>query len=149
MRRVVDLKIPYGIILEDDFDFIPGARLGLAEIFNETPADFSHISLHSCKLRINPPYRVESRAGYFQKLQTCALLACGYIISREFAVYLLNEHALPARPIDWLYVELSREFPWKFYDLVQPIIRTRGAPTTIQIPHFANTSSHIFGTPTV
>ena len=131
LQRIVDYGLPYGIILEDDFEYVVGVRTGLVEIQQKLPRDLSYIALHECRPRMNPDYSVKSRTLLFQKLRVAALGAFGYIISRELAAHVLQQHCLCSRPIDCLYVNLSRESQWSFYDLVQPIIRTRGVPTTL------------------
>jgi hypothetical protein len=90
--------------------------------------------LHKPNPRHNPHYSVGSRNGAFQKLKVTAIGAFGYVISRQLAAHILQHHALPALPIDDLYVALSRNARWNFYDLVEPIIGTRGVPSTIRLP---------------
>jgi glycosyl transferase family 25 len=143
LKRIVELEMPYGIVLEDDFDYVRGTRIGLAEIQRKLPADLSHLSLQKPDARYNRQYSIAGRTGVFQKLRVCALDACGYLVSQEFAKHVVNEHAVPSQPIDCLYVNLSRESRFNFYDLVQPIICPRRVPTTNQIPEIANRSSWI------
>jgi glycosyl transferase family 25 len=131
LQRIVDYDLPFAIILEDDFEYVVGVRTGLVEIQKALPADFSHLSLQRYMPSLNPEYEVVSRNNGFQKLRVAPLEGFGYIISRELAKHILERHALPTRPIDHLYVQLSRETRWNFYDLVEPIIRSRGAPTTL------------------
>jgi hypothetical protein len=135
--------MPYGIVLEDDFDYVRGTRIGLAEIQRKLPANLSHLSLHRANTRYSKQYSIAGRVGVFQKLHVCGLDAYGYLVSQEFAKHVVNEHSLPSQPIDCLYVNLSRESRFNFYDLVQPIIRPRRVPTTNQIPEIANRSSWI------
>lgn len=132
LRRIVELDLPYALILEDDFRFLPGAEHRVVEIEPHLPRKFDYVCLHHLRGLLNPDYAVESRSPPFQKLSVAPLVACGYVISQALAGHMLRKLSLPARPIDEAYVALSRQGNWDFYDLIDPIIGLRRVPSTIR-----------------
>ena len=129
LQRLVDYGLPYATILEDDFDYLPRGGPRLAELEHELPHDFSYVCLHNVKASVNPEYEVESSRPPFQKLRVAPLVTCGYIVARPLALHVLKHHALAGSPIDHLYLALSRDRHWNFYDLIDPIICPRAVPS--------------------
>ena len=120
MSRIVDYGLEWGCVLEDDFCYEPDPDFGLLEIGQAIPKPFDFIHLQrDCGW--NTHLKITGRHGAFERTYGTSYGTVGYIIHRDFAAYLLKEHAKCAMPIDLLLNELAMR-EWKFYRPVKPLV---------------------------
>ncbi len=119
LRRVVDYRLPWACILEDDFCFEPDPDFGLVEISDALPREFDYIHLQR-NIGQNGKFRVVQTHGPFHRVCETPLGTVGYLISYRLANYILNTHARCETPIDHLYAKLSHQ--GLFYAPVKPLV---------------------------
>ncbi len=119
LHRIIDYRLPWACILEDDFCFEADPDFGLAEIEAHLPPDFDYIHLQR-PLDWNPKYRILERCGAYERILETPLGATGYIITRRLAEHVLSAHSLCGLPIDELYCRLS--YSAVFYKPVKPLV---------------------------
>ncbi|WP_442509882.1 glycosyltransferase family 25 protein [Novipirellula sp. SH528] len=119
LRRVVDYRLPWACILEDDFCFEPEPDFGLVEIGDALPREFDYIHLQR-NIDQNSKFRVVEKHGAFNRVCETPLGTVGYLISHGLAKYILDNHARCKTPIDHLYAKLSHQ--GLFYAPVKPLV---------------------------
>ena len=119
LQRIVDYGLPWAYVLEDDFCFEADPDYGLVEIGEVLPADFDYVHLQR-DVGINAAYRVIERCGPFLRVWETPLCSIGYIISRQLAQMILEQHAACCMPIDHLYARLSHN--GRFYHVAKPLV---------------------------
>ena len=129
MQRVVDQGLPYGVILEDDFEFCPG--FDLEWIKAHVPVDCDFASLHDLTY---PEWEseIEQPGPRFHKLPRYGLMTVGYLVSARF-VQFFHDYCLPCRvPIDHQFRQISEAVPeLKFYQAAKPLVTGRGVDSTL------------------
>jgi GR25 family glycosyltransferase involved in LPS biosynthesis len=129
MKRVLDQGLPYGVILEDDFEFRAG--FDLAWIKSHLPADCDFASLHDL---VYPglEFEIASHGPKFHRLQRYGLMTVGYLVSARFVQHFFD-HCMPCRlPIDHQFRELSETTSGlAFYQATDPKITGRGVDSTL------------------
>ena len=119
MQRLVDYRLPYACILEDDFCFEADPDWGLMEIADHLPEDFHYIHLQR-DLGTNLKYRDGPVSNGFARMIETPYLATGVIICYQLAAYILEHEACCRMPIDHLYAKLSHR--GNFYRPIKPLI---------------------------
>lgn len=119
LRRLIDYRLNWACILEDDFCFEPDPDFGIDAIEGTLPKDFHYIHLQR-DLGINPGFQVVQRCGLYNRILGTPLCSAGYVITRPLAQHILAHHANFSMPIDHLYAALSQQ--GRFYATVKPII---------------------------
>lgn len=129
MQRVVEQGLPYGVILEDDFEFRP--EFDMEWVRAHVPRDCDFASLHDLSF---PEWEseIESHGRTFHKLSRYGLMTVGYLVSARFAQYFLDS-CLPCRvPIDHQFRQISESEPeLRFYQAAVPMITGRGVDSTL------------------
>jgi GR25 family glycosyltransferase involved in LPS biosynthesis len=129
MLRVIEQDLPFGVILEDDFEFRPG--FDLEWLKDHVPADCDFASLHDLSF---PEWESEiAHAGStFHKLSRYGLMTVGYLVSRRFVEF-FHDYCLPCRvPIDHQFRQISEVMPeLNFYQAAQPMITGRMVDSTL------------------
>jgi glycosyl transferase, family 25 len=120
MSRIVDYGLEWGCVLEDDFCYESDPDFGLVEIENALPQPFDFVHLQR-DWGWNTQLKISERKGAFERTYGTSYGTVGYIIHRNFAQYLLKDHALCSMPIDHLLNELAKG-QWRFYRPVKPLI---------------------------
>lgn len=69
LQRIVDYRLPWAIILEDDFCFEPEPDVGMADLPAILPKRFHYIHLQR-NLGFNPRLRVLSEEGLFERIKS-------------------------------------------------------------------------------
>ena len=150
MQRIVEYRLPWGCILEDDFCFEANPDFGLADIEPTMPADFHFIHLQR-DLGINLQFQMLESVGMYHRIQETPLCAAGYIISNPLAQYILEHHQICQMPLDHLFSKLSYE--GNFYIPHKPLVGCQlGFNSTIQPvkilldcgTHFGQGIAHFF-----
>jgi GR25 family glycosyltransferase involved in LPS biosynthesis len=129
MQRVLEQNLPYGVILEDDFEFRPG--FNLESIKAHLPADCDFASLHDLTYP-GLESEIEAHGPRFHRLRRYGLMAVGYLVSARFTRHFLD-HCVPCRvPIDHQFRQLSESTPdLVFYQAAEPMITGRGVDSTL------------------
>lgn len=119
LQRMLDYRLPYVCILEDDFCFEAEPDWGLNEIEQHIPGNFHYIQLQR-DLGINPNYRDAEQVGGFIRMIETPYMTTGYIIQHTLAAYIVKHEQRCRMPIDHLFCELSHH--GKFYRPVKPLV---------------------------
>ena len=119
LRRIVDYRLPYACVLEDDFAFAADPDIGLADLDSNLPADFHYVHIQR-DVGINPNFQAREQCGYFQRVSNTPMCTTGYVVTYPLAEYILAHHSEPRTPIDALYNDLAAR--GNFYSLCNPII---------------------------
>jgi GR25 family glycosyltransferase involved in LPS biosynthesis len=129
MKRVLDQRLPYGVILEDDFDFHPGFDLNWIKA--HLPADCDFASLHDLSYP-GIESEIASHGPKFHRLSRYGLMTVGYLVSARFVEHFL-EKCIPCRlPIDHQFRELSETTcNLAFYQASDPKVTGRGVDSTL------------------
>jgi GR25 family glycosyltransferase involved in LPS biosynthesis len=129
MQRVIEQGLPYGVILEDDFEFRPG--FDLEWIKAHVPADCDFASLHDQTFPEWEP-EIAHPGSKFHKLSRYGLMTVGYLVSARFVEF-FHDYCLPCRvPIDHQFRQISEVMPaLNFYQAAEPMITGRGVDSTL------------------
>jgi glycosyl transferase, family 25 len=119
LQRIVDYRLPWACILEDDFCFEADPDFGLAEIEPTLPAGFDFVHLQR-DWNWNRRCRILETHGRYQRVCEPPYGATGYIITRALAESIVAKHQICRMPIDHLYCQLS--YHGKFYKPIKPLI---------------------------
>jgi GR25 family glycosyltransferase involved in LPS biosynthesis len=122
LERVVDYDLDYGIILEDDFILGSAPTLTFANLMDYIPPGADHIQLHMLKNFMCTEYEIEEEGEWFNKLCCTSLTTTGYLVSRRLAAHVLEHHSIPRKPIDILFIDLSKSRIFDFYDVREKLI---------------------------
>ena len=122
LRRIVDYDLDFGVVLEDDFQWIGNGARRLDDLMRWLPSGADHVQLHSFKEHFYPCYKAIERVGLFNRVSPTNVLTVGYIISRRLAAHMLEFHSQPDMPIDHRYVEFSFDKSFMFFDLERGIV---------------------------
>ncbi|BCU77417.1 glycosyltransferase family 25 protein [Luteolibacter sp. LG18] len=114
LQRVVDYGLDHAIVLEDDCVLDHGAVMTLGNLWAHLPRDADHVQLHNLKFPFYDDYRCLEPGERFNRVGPTSIGSWGYVISRRLAEHILSHHAEPRRPIDHLYIQLSRELQGRF-----------------------------------
>ena len=129
MQRVLDQRLPYGVILEDDFELRPG--FDLEWIKAHVPPDCDFASLHDLTFPEWEP-EIAHPGPKFHRLSRYGLMTVGYLVSARFVEF-FRDYCMPCRvPIDHQFRQISEEFgDLKFYQAAEPMITGRGVDSTL------------------
>jgi GR25 family glycosyltransferase involved in LPS biosynthesis len=129
LRRLLELGLPWGLILEDDFKFLPG--FDLAEVERALPKSFAMVSVHHAASGEWGPQVAEAGA-VLNRVRLLGLGTLGYVASRRFAREFLDACVPCKMPVDHQYRVLSGDFPKVgFYTTARPLVGGRGLPSTL------------------
>ena len=117
LQRICDYDLDHALILEDDFLLRENPSLSLATLWDRLPPDADHVQLNGIKAKLYQDYRVIRPGPVFNRVSPTTVGSWGYVASRKFAEHVVKHHATPDRPIDHLFIELSRRVgEFAFYD---------------------------------
>lgn len=140
MQRIVEYRLPYACVLEDDFCFEADPDVGLAEIEATLPADFHYIHLQR-DIGMNANLRAGEECGFYRRVVGTPLGAAGYVISNTLASFIWRNHPDCAMPIDHLFSQLSAH--GNFYVTRKPVIGIQlGLPSDIHPKVFIDCGAH-------
>ncbi|BCU77418.1 glycosyltransferase family 25 protein [Luteolibacter sp. LG18] len=134
LRRIVSRDLDYGLILEDDFKLVAGTMTTLANVWNHLPPGADHIQLHNVRDEKFRGYRMIEAGERFNRVSPTNTGGWAYIVSRRLAEYVLEHHPVPRKPMDDLYIQLSRTHreQFGFFDTVERLVDTHwGHPSSI------------------
>ncbi|QUE51254.1 glycosyltransferase family 25 protein [Luteolibacter ambystomatis] len=124
LQRIVDYQLDHAIVLEDDGVLDPAGEMTLENLWDHLPPDADHVQLHNLKFPFYDEYRCLEPGRRFNRVGPTSIGSWGYLISRRLAEHILIHHAEPRRPIDHLYIQLSRELQdrFGFHDTVDCLV---------------------------
>jgi len=125
-QRICDEDLDYGLVLEDDFELIQDTDMNLATVWNLLPEGADHVQLHNHQAADYSRYRVVESADRFNRVCPTNYGCWAYIISRRLAEHILAHHSMPKRPIDDLFIRLSRtlKHTFNFHDTSEKLVGT-------------------------
>lgn len=123
LQRVCDYGLDYALILEDDFVLCENPSLSLASLFESLPPGADHVQLNGTKAKLYQDYRIISPGPVFNRVSPTNVGSWGCVVSRKLAEHIVTHHGTPDRPIDHLFIELSRRVDdFFFYDTEKVLI---------------------------
>lgn len=124
LQRIIDYQLDHAIVLEDDCVLDPAGKMTLGTLWDHLPPDSDHVQLHNLKFPFYDEYRSLESGPRFNRVGPTSIGSWGYVISRRLAEHILAHHAEPRRPIDHLYIQLSRELQdqFGFHDTVDCLV---------------------------
>ncbi|MGC4013980.1 MAG: glycosyltransferase family 25 protein [Luteolibacter sp.] len=125
-RRIIAANLDYGLILEDDLKLVPDTTMTLATIWDHLPPGADHIQLHNVRDEKFRGYRMLEPGERFNRVSPTNTGGWGYIVSRRLAEYVLEHHSIPRKPMDDVFIQLSRtrKDRFGFYDTVERLVDT-------------------------